>query len=51
LFWIDHFGSAGKLNANSELDRQLNSIADRELHDPAGLEALVRQTYSQQCSH
>jgi hypothetical protein len=51
LFWIDHFGSAGKLNANGELDRQLNSIADRELHDPAGLEALVRQTYSQQCSH
>jgi hypothetical protein len=51
VFWIEHFGNAGKVSATNELDRQLNSIADRHLHDPAGLEALVRQTYSQQCSH
>jgi hypothetical protein len=51
LFWIDQYGSMGKANPLNELDRQLNSIADRQLHDPAGLEALVRQTYSQQCSH
>jgi hypothetical protein len=51
LFWTATFGNSGKPNAESELDRQLNSIADRQLHDPAGLEALVRQTYSQQCSH
>lgn len=51
LFWIAQFGDAGMPNALSELDRQMNSIADRELHDPQGLEALVRQTYSQQCSH
>jgi len=51
LFWIAHYGPTGKPDATSELDRQLNSIADRELHDPQGLESLVRQTYSQQCSH
>ena len=51
LFWLDHFGSAGKPDAGNELERQLNSIADRQLHDPAGLEDLVRQTYNQQCSH
>ncbi len=51
LFWIGQYGSTGKLNALSELDRQLNSIADRQLRDPQGLEALVRQTYSQQCNH
>jgi hypothetical protein len=51
LFWIDVFGSTGKPNATNELDRQMNSIADRQLHDPQGLEALVRQTYLQQCSH
>ena len=51
LFWTATYGNAGKSNAESELDRQLNSVADRQLHDPAGLEALVRQTYSQQCSH
>jgi hypothetical protein len=50
-FWIAQYGAAGKVGATTELDRQLNSIADRELHDPQGLEALVRQTYSQQCSH
>jgi hypothetical protein len=26
-------------------------IDDRQLRDPQGLEALVRQTYSQRCSH
>ena len=45
------YGVAGKPEALNELDRQLNSIADRQLHDPKGLENLVRQTYSQQCSH
>jgi hypothetical protein len=51
LFWINRYGDAGKPEPTTELDRQLNSIADRELHDPPGLQALVRQTYSQQCSH
>jgi len=51
LFWISQYGASGKPNAVSELDIQLNSIADRQLHDPQGLEDLVRQTYSQQCSH
>ncbi|MBV8715756.1 MAG: hypothetical protein JOZ65_11885 [Chloroflexi bacterium] len=51
LFWLAQYGAAGKVDASSELDQQLNSIADRELHDPQGLEGLVRQTYSQQCSH
>ena len=51
LFWIDRFGNAGKADAVDELERQMNSIADRQIHDPRGLEALVRQTYTQQCSH
>jgi hypothetical protein len=51
LFWIARYGPGGKADAESELDRQLNSIAERQLNDPQGLEALVRQTYSQQCSH
>ena len=51
LFWLDVFGPAGKPATTSELDRQLNAIADRQLHDPQGLEDLVRQTYAQQCSH
>jgi hypothetical protein len=51
LFWIAQYGIAGKPAALNELDRQLNSIADRQLRDPQGLESLVRQTYSQQCSH
>lgn len=50
-FWLAQYGTNGKVDANSELDRQLNSIADRQIHDPQGLDALVRQTYSQQCSH
>jgi len=51
LFWIAQYGVSGKPETANELDRQLNSIADRQLHDPKGLENLVRQTYSQQCSH
>ena len=50
VFWLSQYGPQGKPNANSELDLQLNSIADRQQRDPAGLEQLVRQTYSQQCS-
>jgi hypothetical protein len=51
LFWLDHYGSIGKAEPTNELERQLNSIADRQLRDPRGLEDLVRQTYLQQCSH
>jgi hypothetical protein len=51
LFWVEHFGSVGKPNVDDDLDRQLNLIADRQLRDPSGLEDLVRQTYSAQCSH
>ncbi len=51
LFWLATYGPDGKPMATSELDRQLNSIADRQLNDPRGLEDLVRQTYSQQCSN
>jgi hypothetical protein len=50
LFWLDQYGSAGKLNVTNELDRQLNSISERQIRDPMGLEDLVRQTYTQQCS-
>jgi hypothetical protein len=51
LFWLDQYGPTGKLNPVSDLEVQLNSIADRELKDPSGLESLVRQTYVQQCAH
>jgi hypothetical protein len=51
LFWLDQYGAAGKLNPTNDLEIQLNSIADRELRDPDGLESLVRQTYVQQCAH
>jgi hypothetical protein len=51
LFWIDIYGVGGKPNPVSDLDLQMNSIADRQQRDPRGLEDLVRQTYSQQCSH
>ena len=51
LFWISQYGADGKADALSELEVQLNSIADRQLRDPRGLEDLVRQTYSQQCNH
>ncbi len=51
LFWLDQYGAAGKVAPLNDLERQLNSIADRQVRDPQGLEALVRQTYTQQCSH
>jgi hypothetical protein len=51
VFWITQYGPALKPDPVSDLDRQLNSIAARQLHDPQGLEALVRQTYSQQCAN
>lgn len=51
LFWIAEYGAAGKPEPTTDLDRQMNSIAQRQLLDPQGLEALVRQTYSQQCDH
>ena len=35
----------------NDLEAQLNAIAERQVRDPAGLEALVRQTYTAQCSH
>ncbi len=50
LFWIDRFGGTGKVDPADDLERQLNLIADRQLRDPNGLEELVRQTYSAQCS-
>jgi hypothetical protein len=51
LFWLEQYGAMGKAGPLNELERQLNSIADRQARDPQGLEALVRQTYTQQCSH
>jgi hypothetical protein len=51
LFWLDQYGTAGKAGPLNELERQLNSIADREVRDPQVLEDLVRQTYTQQCAH
>jgi hypothetical protein len=51
LFWLSVYGPLGKPVAENDLERQLNSIAERQQKDPAGLEQLVRQTYSQQCSH
>jgi len=51
LFWIDRFGPKGKPEPQDDLERQLNLIADRQLRDAAGLEDLVRQTYTAQCSH
>jgi hypothetical protein len=51
LFWLRQYGRVGKADPQNELERQLNSIADRQLRDPVGLDDLVRQTYSQQCAH
>jgi hypothetical protein len=51
LFWIDQYGPAGKPDPQNELETQLNSVANRQLRDPFGLEDLVRQTYVQQCAH
>jgi hypothetical protein len=50
LFWVDEYGPDGKLDPQNDLDLQLNSVADRQQHDPLGLDDLVRQTYHQQCT-
>jgi hypothetical protein len=50
LFWLDVYGPPGKPSIEDDLDRQLNLVADRQLRDPEGLEALVRQTYGGQCT-
>ena len=50
-FWTDTFGVSGKLDVTTDLERQLNQIAQREQMDPGSLEAVVRQTYSGQCAH
>jgi hypothetical protein len=50
-FWLAQYGPAGKPVASTDIERQLNSLASRELSDPRGLQDLVQQTYSQQCSH
>jgi hypothetical protein len=50
LFWVDQYGPTGKAGPENDLERQLNSIADRQMRDPHGLEDLVRQTYTSQCS-
>jgi len=50
-FWIKQFGVHGKPEVSDELEQQLNLIAEREQRDPAGLDELVRQTYTAQCSH
>jgi hypothetical protein len=50
-FWISQFGAHGKPRASDELEQQLNLIAEREQRDPAGLDELVRQTYTAQCAH
>jgi hypothetical protein len=50
-FWLGHFGPAGKPQASTDLERQLNLIAQRERADPASLETVIRQTYTGQCAH
>ena len=49
LFWTEVYGPAGKVDANDELEQQLNLIADRALHDPSALEQMVRLAYVNQC--
>ena len=51
LFWLDRYGRAGKPNPTNDIERQLNSISERQLRDPAGLQEVVKQTYTKQCSH
>jgi hypothetical protein len=50
LFWLGQYGVTGKVGPLNDLERQLNAIAERQVHDPLGLENLVRQTYTQQCA-
>lgn len=47
--WTEVHGPTGKLNPSDELERQLNLIAERYVRDPAGLDGLVRQAYTDQC--
>ena len=50
-FWLATFGADGKPAVASELERQLNLIAQRQAFDPGSLESVVRQTYTGQCAH
>lgn len=49
--WRTIHGPNGKPQPSHELERQLNLIAERYAVDPAGLERLVRDAYSDQCGH
>jgi hypothetical protein len=49
--WLSAFGPNGKPGVVTDLERQLNLIAQREAFDPASLEAVIRQTYTGQCAH
>jgi hypothetical protein len=49
MFWIEQYGPRGKATPVDDLEQQLNLIADRQQRDPAGLEQLVRQAYTDQC--
>jgi hypothetical protein len=50
-FWLAIFGPGGKPEPTSDLEHQLNQIAQREQLDPPSLETVVRQTYTGQCAH
>lgn len=50
LVWLDFYGPAGKAESSGDLERQLNLIADRFSRDPEGLDLLVKQAYTDQCS-
>ena len=47
--WTEEFGPGGKPDPGNDLERQLNLVAQQEERDPAGLEALIRQAYVDQC--
>lgn len=47
--WTRLWGPGGKPEPADGLERQLNLIAEREAADPTGLEALIRQAYTNQC--
>ena len=47
--WTEEFGPGGKPDPANDLERQLNLITQQERRDPAGLEALIRQAYVDQC--
>lgn len=50
IMWTAAWGPAGKPEPLDELEKQLNLIADRFHKDPRGLEMLVRQAYTDQCT-